>query len=240
MEWTNDAAIRKWAAMPEAVLDQMEPEGDFCRRHLLNASLLRLLGQLDGVRVLDAGCGHGYLSRMLADRGAEVVGVEPAQALYDYAAKKEASQPRGIRYVQADLCDLPDLGGPFDAVVSNMVLAAIPDWSTAMRACVESLAPGGVFVFSINHPCFEQLAPTWRQHGEYRIREYLREYPIEQTHAPDFHRTLSTYLNELTRFGCRLRELDEPGLDPAAASPSDGTEAYVELPNFLLVAAERR
>ncbi|MEV0699806.1 class I SAM-dependent methyltransferase [Saccharopolyspora sp. NPDC050389] len=218
----------------------MEPDGDFCRRHLLNASLLRLLGPLDGVRVLDAGCGHGYLSRMLADRGAEVVGVEPAQALYDYAVKKEAAQPRGIRYVQADLCDLPDLGEPFGAVVSNVVLASIPDWFAAMRACVESLALGGVFVFSINHPCFEQLAPTWRQHGEYRIREYLSEYPIDQTYAPDFHRTLSTYLNELTRLGCRLRELDEPGLDPAAASPSDGSEAYIELPNFLVVAAERR
>lgn len=49
---------------------------------------------------------------MLAARGARVTGVEPAQALYGYATEKEAARPLGIRYVQADLCRLPDLGGP--------------------------------------------------------------------------------------------------------------------------------
>jgi 2-polyprenyl-3-methyl-5-hydroxy-6-metoxy-1,4-benzoquinol methylase len=87
VEWTNDAAIRQWSVMPREALDRMEPEGDFSRRHLLNATLLHMLGHVDGVRVLDAGCGHGYFCRMLANRGAEVVGVEPAQALFDYAVE---------------------------------------------------------------------------------------------------------------------------------------------------------
>jgi len=38
-----------------------------------------------------------------------------------------------------------------------MVLPAIPDWKPAMRACVHALRPGGLFVFSVNHPAFEQL-----------------------------------------------------------------------------------
>jgi SAM-dependent methyltransferase len=110
----------------------------------------------------------------------------------------------GIRYLQADLSRLPGLGGPFDAVVASMVLMAIPDWAAAMRACTTALAPGGVFVFSITHPCFEQLAASWRDHGEYRTREYLGEYEIPGRHAPDFHRPLSAYLNELARLGCQL------------------------------------
>jgi SAM-dependent methyltransferase len=120
-----------------------------------------------------------------------------------------------------------------------MVLAAVPDWAGAMRSCIEALAPGGIFVFSLNNPCFEQLAPTWREHGEYRIREYLREYRIDQTYAPDFHRPLSTYLNETIRLGCCLREVAEPGLDRELGSDADGTEAYVHLPNFLVAAVER-
>jgi cyclopropane fatty-acyl-phospholipid synthase-like methyltransferase len=56
-----------------------------------------MIGDVRGRRILDAGCGHGYLSRMLAARGARVTGVEPAQALYDYAKEKEAAQPLGIR-----------------------------------------------------------------------------------------------------------------------------------------------
>jgi 2-polyprenyl-3-methyl-5-hydroxy-6-metoxy-1,4-benzoquinol methylase len=235
--WTNKQAIQRWAEFPREVLDAMEPDGDFSRRHLLNPALLRMLGDVRGQRVLDAGCGHGYLCRMLAVRGAQVTGVEPAQALYDYATEQEAGKPLGIRYVQADLCQLPDLGGPFNAVVANMVFLDIPDWAGAMRACVDALAPGGLFLFSIIHPCFEQLGASWREHGEYRAGEYFAEYEIPGPHASSFHRPLSAYLNELTRLGCQLREMAEPALDPAAAAAAGrGTEAYVHLPNFLVVA----
>src|SRR5690242_572166 len=103
--------------MPRAALDAMEPDGGFAKRHLLNSVVLRMLGDLRGRRVLDAGCGQGYFSRMLADRGAEVVGVEPGLSLITYAIEQEAQRRQ------------------------------------------RALAPGGVFVFSIVHPCFEQLAP---------------------------------------------------------------------------------
>ncbi len=238
--WTNDEAIQQWAEFPCEILDAMESDGDFCRRHLLNPALLRMLGDVNGRRVLDAGCGHGYLSRMLAVRGAQVTGVEPAQTLYGYATEKEAAELQGIRYIQADLCRLPDLGGLFDAVVANMVFLDIPDWTGAMKSCINALAPGGQFVFSIIHPCFEQLGRSWREYGEYRIREYFAEYEIPEPHASNFHRPLSAYLNELTRLGCHLHEIDEPALDPATAAAEGGdAEAYVHLPNFLVVAARR-
>lgn len=238
--WTNEEAILRWAEFPREVLGAMEPEGDFGRRHLLNPALLRMLGDVGGRRILDAGCGHGYLSGMLAAAGAQVTGVEPAQSLYDYATEKEAREPLGIRYVQADLCRLPGLGGPFDAVVANMVFLDIPDWAGAMKACVAALAPGGLLVFSIIHPCFEQLGASWREHGEYRIREYFAEYEIPGPYASNFHRPLSAYLNELARLGCHLREMAEPALDPAiAAAAGRNAEAYVHLPNFLVAAARR-
>jgi SAM-dependent methyltransferase len=233
--WTpNDAAIQQWGKMPRDVLESMEPEGDFAKRHLLNPVLLRMLGDVRGRRILDAGCGHGYLARMLAARGAQVTGVEPAESLYAYATEKGGHD---IRYVRADLCDLPDLGRPFDAVVASMVFMAIPDWAGAMRACASVLAPGGLFVFAIIHPCFEQLAPTWREHGEYRVREYFADYEIPQKYASDFHRPLSAYVNELARLGCRLTEMAEPALAPEHAVP--GAEAYVYLPNFLVIASRQ-
>lgn len=228
--------------MPREAMEAADPDGDFAKRHLVNPVLLRMLGDVRGRRVLDAGCGQGYFSRMLADRGAEVTGVEPTDTMLGYAREKEAALHQGIRYVQADLAELPDLGDPFDAVVSSMVLASVPDWKPALRACVRSLVPGGLFVFSINHPAFELLLRTWREHGAYRTTRYLDAYEIDQTHAPDFHRPLSAYLNELAALGCRLREVAEPGLDPALARQEQeavpGIESYVRLPNFLIVAAE--
>jgi len=93
---------------------------------------------------------------------------------------------------------------------------------------------------SVIHPCFEQLAPSWRDHGEYRVREYFAEYEIPGPYASSFHRSLSAYLNELVRLGCQLREIAEPALDPAtAAAAGPSAEAYAHLPNFLVVAARR-
>ena len=244
--WTNQAAIDQWAAMPREVLAEMAEDGDFSKRHLVNPVLLRMLGDLSGRRVLDAGCGNGYLSRMLARHGATVTGVEPAGALFEFAAGEEEAEPLGIRYLQADLCDLgasrpaADLGEPFDAVVASMVLPAIPDWTCAMRACVGQLRPGGRFIFSVNHPCFEQLASTWREHGAYRVSEYLASYEIEERYATDFHRPLSAYLNEVISLGCRIAEVAEPGLSPQiAAEETGGDHPYLHLPNFLIVAADR-
>ena len=241
MTTANEDAIRRWGEMPRADIEAYDDEGDFVKRHLLNPVVLRMLGELPGRRVLDAGCGQGYLSRLMAGRGANVVGVEPGRALIDYAIEVEAEREQGITYVEADLCRLPDLRGSFDAVVCSMVLPAIPDWRPAMRSCIEVLRPGGTFVFSINHPCYEQLWRTWRQDGEYRTQRYLSEYEMPERHAADYHRTLSTYLNEAISLGCRVREVAEPGLDPEIASASGvaGIEAYVELPNFLIVALER-
>ncbi len=226
--------------MPRTLLEATAHDGDFAKRHLINPVVLRTLGDLQGQRVLDAGCGNGYLSRMLAERGAHVTGVEPGQSQFDFAVEKEQEQPYGIRYLQADLCALPDLGAPFDAVVTSMVLPAVPDWTGAMRACVRVLKPAGLFVFTVNHPCFEQLWPTWRDHGEYRTHRYLAEYEIPGPSGVDFHRTVSAYLNHLISLGCQVTEVAEPGLAPdVAADGPVGIDAYVHLPNFLIVAARR-
>jgi 2-polyprenyl-3-methyl-5-hydroxy-6-metoxy-1,4-benzoquinol methylase len=123
---TNAAAIASWSTMPQEALGAFDPEGDFGRRTMLNPTIFRLLGDVGGARVMDAGCGQGYLCRLLAGRGASVVGVEPAQALFDYAVAKEHQRHQGIHYVQADLAELPDLGEAFDAVVANVVFEAIP------------------------------------------------------------------------------------------------------------------
>lgn len=239
-EWTNDMAIQRWGAVPRAMLQQMAHDGDFAKRHLINPILLRMLGDLPGQRVLDAGCGNGYLSRMLARHGAQVVGVEPGQSPFGFAVERETTAPQGIRYIQADLCAMPGLGAPFDAVVASMVLPAVPDWAGAMQACVRALKPDGLFVFTVNHPCFEQLWSNWRQHGEYRTHRYLAEYEIPGPSGVDFHRTISTYLNQAIRLGCHITEVAEPALSPeATADGPQGIDAYVHLPNFLIVAARR-
>jgi hypothetical protein len=91
-------------------------------------------------------------------------------------------------------------------------------------------------LFSLEHPCFEDAAASWRQTGCVQVREYLREYERPGPYGVHFHRSLSTYLNTMTRLGCCLTELVEPELDPELAS--DDAQAAVPVPNFV-VAAQR-
>lgn len=75
---TNDDIIAAWSAAANAHADGFGEEGDEPRRLLLNPAIFAMLGKVRGQRILDAGCGQGYLARLLAQRGARVVGVEPA------------------------------------------------------------------------------------------------------------------------------------------------------------------
>ena len=236
----RDDDITAWSAIPRDVLEAMDPEGDFAKKHLANPTIFRMLGDLHGRRVLDAGCGQGYLSRLMAERGAAVVGVEPAAALYDYCIEAEHRLHQGVRYVRADLTGLR-AEPAFDAVVCSMVLQSIRNWRAAMRACVDALRPGGLFVFAVVHPCFEDAAEQWRRHGQVCIREYLPEYALPREHAPDYHRPMSAYFNAVVELGCVVREVAEPGLaaDVAEAGPP-GSAAYAHVPNFLIVAASRQ
>jgi SAM-dependent methyltransferase len=239
-DWTNEDAIRDWNTISLEELSAFDPEGDFGRLHMLNPVIFRLLGELEGARVLDAGCGQGYLSRLMARRGAQVTGVEPAAAMYEYACARERERHDGVRYLQADLSSNVDLGRDYDAVIANMVFLAIPDWKSAMRNCVATLRDGGRFIFSVNHPCFEGGIGSWTTTGCLELREYLSEYERTNIHGPDFHRPLAWYVNEVVQLGCQITEMVEPGLDPEiAASDPDALSAYVHFPDYLVVAATK-
>lgn len=128
----NEAAIRQWSTMPRDDIEAYDDEGDFAKRHLLNSVLLRMLGPLPGTRILDAGSGEGYFSRLLADQGAHVVAVEPASALLDRARELESVRQQGIDFVQADLAELPTWAGRSGFSPCHSILAAYVERNTTV------------------------------------------------------------------------------------------------------------
>src|ERR1035437_7690475 len=117
----NAANIGAYQDFDEDSLRAWDPDGDDGRKYLLNPTILRMLGALEGRRLLDAGCGQGYLCRKFASRGAVVTGVEPSSRLLGYAIHPEADHPLDISYFQRDLSRLGILDdAPFDAVIANI------------------------------------------------------------------------------------------------------------------------
>jgi SAM-dependent methyltransferase len=105
----------------------------------LGAPLIELLAPRAGERILDLGCGDGFLTERLAALGCEVVGVDSSPE------QVAAAQRRGLEARVARAEALPFVA-EFDAVLSNAVLHWVKDAAGAIAAVRRALRPGGRFV----------------------------------------------------------------------------------------------
>jgi SAM-dependent methyltransferase len=237
--------------------------GDLWHRALIDPALRRLIGRVRGLRVLEVACGNGYLAREFARRGArEVVGVDRSRASIRLARRRDRLRPRGVVFEVGDAGHLRFADGTFDLVVANMALMDIPNAAGAIREAARVLVPGGRFLFSISHPCFDLddrsvwsvergfgsdglfRNTVWRSVRGYRdereSRSPWRVDPHTVVWTKSFHRTLSTYVRYLRDAGFAVTAMDEPlpQREMLVGSPQG---AYLqEIPLHLVVEAVRR
>jgi 2-polyprenyl-3-methyl-5-hydroxy-6-metoxy-1,4-benzoquinol methylase len=233
---TNAEIIQEYSRIPEHIAENFGDEGDFTRQHLLNPVLFSLLGDVTGKTILDAGCGQGYLSRLLAKRGALITGIEPGTQWYTYAVQREQTEALGITYLQADLSTWPPIRNNFDFVIANMVFMDIPAYLPALHNCVAALKHQGQLIFSILHPCFEESGAEWQHKGYVEIRDYFQERAVKQTYGHFIHRPLSTYLNSVIQAGCSIQTVIEPQLDENIAREHQA-ERYWHVPGYIVICA---
>lgn len=224
------------------MVEEFGDDGDAARRFVLNPVLFALFGDVTGRHILDAGCGTGYLCRMLAKHGAEVTGLEPATPLFEYAVEREEREQLGITYVQEDLSEMVVQEAEFDVVVANMVFMDIPDYQSAMRNCIAGLKSRGQFVFSLLHPCFDEIdspdfVQGYRAKGYIRVDEYFDEFTTEQTWGYHFHRPLSRYLNLVIDEDCTIKKVVEPKLSQEGVAVLDKHDRNLHVPNFIVISA---
>jgi 2-polyprenyl-3-methyl-5-hydroxy-6-metoxy-1,4-benzoquinol methylase len=146
--WNQNAAF--W--------DERMGEGNDFVEVLVWPATERLLELHPGERVLDIACGNGLSSRRLAAMGAEVVALDFAEEMIAFALERTTEHAERIEYLVLDATDqaaLLALGeGQFDAAICNMALFDMAEIEPLMRALARLLRPGGRFVFSVLHPCF--------------------------------------------------------------------------------------
>lgn len=162
----------RWDAKAAGWDEQVGHVGDGNRRLNSDPVLLRLLGEVRGLDVLDAGCGTGYLSRQLARRGARVVGVDASEAMVaiaeGHAKALTEAEPKAAPTHHVDdatrLATVADVS--VDRVASNYVLMDLADLDGACTAIARVLRPGGRAVVIVSHPCFPQGEDTKTVHDD--------------------------------------------------------------------------
>lgn len=149
--WNGNAAF--W--------DSRMGEGNDFVEVLIWPATERLLELRPGERVLVVACGKGLSSRRLAAMGAEVVAFDFAAEMIAHARRRTGEHVDRIEYQVLDATDegaLLALGeGRFDAAVCNMALFDMAEIDPLMRGLARLIRPGGRFVFSVLHPCFNSV-----------------------------------------------------------------------------------
>lgn len=108
--------------------------------------ILDLIGNVEGARVLDAGCGDGVLVCELASRGAEATGIDPDPAMLA-AARARTDKVGGVATFRDGRVErLPFPDASFDVVAAITVLCVVGDASGAVREMARVLRPGGRLV----------------------------------------------------------------------------------------------
>jgi len=199
--------------------------------------------------VLDLGCGTGQLAVHIAEAGAaEVIGLDLSQRMLA-VARVERAHPR-VTYVQASMDEADFPAGRFDLVVSSLALHYVENYAGLVRRIADWLVPGGMLVFSTEHPIFLARASDdgWVRDGvglplHWTIDRYgtegLREQHWFRDGVQKFHRTLSTLLNGLVDAGFVIERVVEPMPDDEALRRRPDWIHELKRPIFLLVRARR-
>lgn len=229
---------------------------DVCRNHLNTPNFLDLLPDVSALKGLDIGCGEGFNTRMVADRGAHMTGVDICQKFLEFARQAEIDEPRGIVFQLAGAHNLPFEANTFDFAMSTMAMMDMPDIPGAVEEVFRVLKPGGFFQFSICHPCFQTALFEWTRDengeptglvcGDYFHEEMEKVLEWTFTSAPEemrseygnfsiptYFKTLSGWLNMLLDKGFFLERFLEPCPDAETLAKFPALKGAAKVALFL-------
>lgn len=199
-----------------------------------------LLPDVEGRSVLDAGTGSGHYAAELAERGADVVGVDASAGMVAQARERHGDV---ASFQVADLGEgLPFDDGAFDLVVCQLTLEHVADWDPVAAEFARVLGDEGELVVSTDHPFSTyfvieheppEIGSAQAQSADYyAVERYERDWGTDEEPllVPFYRRPLREVLRPLFDAGFLLADLREP-----APETDDELLGYFddETPRFL-------
>ncbi|WNZ80393.1 class I SAM-dependent methyltransferase [Pseudomonas sp. P105] len=222
MPTSESALLQSWHHNAQSWIEAIRTGTlESCLKVTNQAIILAVLGR-QPERVLDLGCGEGWLLRALTERGIEVVGVDGDATLVEAARAAGSSRVYLASYEELAQAKV-DIGSDYNVICANFALLH-QDIVPLLAAMNALLAPGGTLVIQTLHPwvmAADDYQDGWRE-------ETFTGFKGQWQPMPWYLRTLSSWLNALDMAGFRLAGLQEPQHPQSA------------MPQSLLLVAERR
>jgi ubiquinone/menaquinone biosynthesis C-methylase UbiE len=198
-----------------------------------------MIGDVRGLRMLDAGGGGGANAEWFAESGAELTTIDISPEMARLA--RERLDGRG-RVVVADMSG--PLGFPdesFDLVASSLALAYVSDWSVPMGEFFRVLVPGGRLVFTTHNPVLDQqLFPTDAYRAIEPVEDRWESFGADPVTMRFYRRSISATLMPVLEAGFVIERVDEPPPpEDLAANHPDSYERLRSEPSFLFIAARK-
>lgn len=211
-------------------------------------TLQTMLPDFRGKRVLDLGCGYGWHCRYAVEQGAtSVVGIDISHKMLEVAQEKNGGPQ--ITYQCTALEDFDYQAEAFDVVISSLTFHYIQDFAFICKQVYRSLADGGQFIFSVEHPIFTAYGNQdwyYNEQGK-NIHWPVDNYFVEgkrdalflNEKVVKYHKTLTTYIHDLVNAGFQIQDLKEPQPTPEMLD-IPGMKDELRRPMMLLVSSIKK
>lgn len=220
------------------------------RSHAEAYSFMKLIGDVEGKRVLDVACGEGNFTRMLRKAGAaEVTGIDISERMIDSARVQEARQPLGIDYRVEDAGAVAE-HADFDLVVGAWLLVYAQTRAELLQMCrglASRLRSGGRFVTVVNNPAvygFDPL-PDYRKYGfELSLADHAVEGALTKVillledstlEIENYYMPVAAYESALTQAGFRDFAVHMPEVSHAPDDDPAYWDDFLKYPSFILL-----
>lgn len=211
--------------------------------------LREMIPNLKDKTVLDLGCGFGWHCRYAREQGARsVIGIDLSEKMIQRA--RDMTDDPSISYKKASLEDIDFPNAQFDVVISSLVFHYMHSFKVICEKVNRWLSPGGSFVFTVEHPIFTSRDEQDWYYGENGNRlhwpvDHYQDERVRQTEflgedVTKYHRTLSTYINDLIDSGFVIRRIEESFPSEEMLHRIPNMKDEMRRPMFLMIASEKR
>lgn len=209
----------------------------------------KLLQSVKGLHISDLGCGSGENCVFYHDNGAaRVVGIDISEKMIQKARQDNTRDK--IEYYSKPIEEIDNSIGTFDVVVSSLAFHYIEDFDKLLQSIYRMLKPGGVLLFSQEHPIMTANKTTkawikdeagnklywpvdnYSEDGK-RIENWLVEGVIK------YHRTMSTIINSLIDAGFAIERVVEPTAEEEGLRVNPNLAEVLRRPVFLIIKARK-